>query len=75
MGGAALLAGFVLAPLVIPGAYFQTAIGDLVPLVVVGATIILTFRNAIESRGPTRLFWWLMTAAMGMWWFNQASWG
>jgi signal transduction histidine kinase len=74
MGGAALLAGFVLAPLVIPGAYFQTAMGDLVPLVVVGATIILTFRNAIESRGPTRLFWWLMTAAMGMWWFNQASW-
>ena len=74
MGGAALLVGFALGPLVIPGAYFRTAMGDLVPLVVVTATIILTFRNGLESRGHTRLFWWLITTAMGMWWFNQASW-
>jgi signal transduction histidine kinase len=74
VGGAALLVGFALGPLVIPGAYFRTAMGDLVPLVVVTATILLTFRNALESRGHTRLFWWLMTIAMGMWWFNQASW-
>lgn len=73
-GAIALLVAFALAPLVIPSAYFRTAMGELVPLAVVTATIILVFRNACESRGPTRLFWWLTTVAMAMWWFNQASW-
>src|SRR5271157_1926147 len=72
--GAGLLVAFALAPLVAPGAFFRTAMGDLVPLLVITATIVVTLRNALDSRRHTRLFWCLMTAAMSMWWFNQASW-
>jgi len=72
--GAGLLVAFALAPLVVPGAFFRTAMGDLVPLLVITATMVVTLRNALDSRGHTRLFWCLMTAAMSMWWFNQASW-
>ena len=72
--GTSLLGAFALAPRVIPNAWFRTAMGDLVPLLVITATMVVTLRNALDSRGHTRLFWGLMTAAMSMWWFNQASW-
>lgn len=74
IGAAALLVAFALAPLVIPGAYFQTAMGNLVPFLVCAATVVVAVRNALDSRGPTRLFWWLTAVAMGMWSFNQAGW-
>ncbi len=48
--------------------------GDLVPLLVITAAFILSAKNAFDSRGYTRLFWSLMTAAMAMWCFNQACW-
>jgi signal transduction histidine kinase len=73
-GGLALLLAFGLAPLVFPNAAFQVAMGDLVPLVVLGVICFLCGRNAVESRGPVRLFWSLMAAGMAMWWVNQAAW-
>ena len=48
--------------------------GDLIPLLVIAAAVIVCARNAFDSRGHTRLFWSLMTAGMAMWCFNQACW-
>jgi signal transduction histidine kinase len=72
--GIALVLAFALAPIVFPNQYFRVAMGDLVPLVVCTATLVLSVRNALDSRGNTRLFWNLMTAGLAMWWFNQAGW-
>ncbi|MBI3644513.1 MAG: HAMP domain-containing histidine kinase [Acidobacteriales bacterium] len=72
--GVALVLAFALAPSIFPSPFFRTAMGNLVPLLVATATVVLTARNAFDSRGHTRLFWGLMTAGMAMWWFNQAGW-
>ncbi len=72
--GIGLLLFFALAPMVFPNAFFRIAMGDLIPLLVSTATVVVTTRNLIDSRGHTRLFWGLMTAGMVMWWFNQAGW-
>src|SRR6266404_417634 len=73
-GGIALVLGFALAPIVFPNPFFRIAMGDVVPLLISTATIVLSTRNAFDSRGHTRLFWILMTAGLSMWWFNQAGW-
>jgi len=72
--GVALVLFFALGPIAFPNPSLRFAIGDLVPLAVATATVILTTRNTIDSRGHTRLFWGLVTASMVMWWFNQAGW-
>ncbi len=72
--GVGLLLAFVLAPAVFPNPFFRTAMGDLVPLLVIAAACIPSARNACDSRGHTRLFWSLMTAGLVMWGFNQAMW-
>ncbi|MGB9202493.1 MAG: HAMP domain-containing sensor histidine kinase [Terriglobales bacterium] len=72
--GVGLLLAFVLAPAVFPNPFFRTAMGDLVPLLVIAAACILSARNACDSRGHTRLFWSLMTVGLVMWGFNQAMW-
>ena len=48
--------------------------GDIIPLLVILAGFVVSARNAIDSRGHTRLFWSLMTAGMAMWCFNQSCW-
>jgi signal transduction histidine kinase len=73
-GGGALLLGFALAPAVFPNPLFRVAMGDLVPQLVITAALILSAKNAFDSRGHTRLFWSLVMAGMAMWWFNQACW-
>jgi signal transduction histidine kinase len=72
--GIVLLAAFAIAPLVFPNVTFRVAMGDLVPLIVLGAAFFLCARNAFDSRGHTRLFWGLMTTGMAMWCFNQSCW-
>jgi signal transduction histidine kinase len=72
--GVGLLLAFVLAPVVFPSPFFRIAMGDLVPLLVIAATCILSARNACDSRGHTRLFWSLMTVGLVMWGFNQVMW-
>jgi len=72
--GIGLVLGFALAPLVFTGDWFRVALGDVAPLVVLLAALVLTAKNTLGSRGHTRLFWGLMTASMAMWCFNQASW-
>jgi signal transduction histidine kinase len=72
--GTSLLGAFALASRVIPSPWFRTAMGDLVPLLVMTATVVVTLRNALDSRGHPRLFWSLMTAGISMWWFNLAGW-
>jgi len=74
VGGASLLLGFALAPVVFTSTYFRTALGDLVPLAVVAATVIVAARNAWHSRAQAQLFWGLITLGLTMWWVNQASW-
>ena len=74
LSGLGLLVGFAVGPHIFPSPFFQTAMGDLVPLVLVVATALVTLRNAVDSHGHTRLFWSLMTIGMGMWSINQAGW-
>ena len=69
-----LLGAFALMPAVTHGNFLQTATGDLAPLAVIAATVILTLRNAHDSHGSTRLFWSLITLGMAMWCFNLAAW-
>ena len=64
--GVSLVLFFALAPIAYPNPNFRFALGDLVPLAVATATVVLTTRNAFDSRGHTRLFWALMTAGMVM---------
>jgi signal transduction histidine kinase len=72
--GFGLLAAFAAAPLALRGDFIRTAIGDLVPMVIIAATVIIALRNAFDSRGPTRLFWGLLSLAMTMWCLNLAAW-
>jgi len=58
----------------VPNPVLRLAMGDVVPLLVITAAFIVSARNALDSRGHTRLFWSLMTAGMAMWCFNQACW-
>jgi signal transduction histidine kinase len=53
---------------------FRKAMGDGIPLLVLAAALVLSARNARDSRGHTRLFWSLMATGLGMWCFNQACW-
>ena len=75
LGHYALVLAFALAPIVFPNPFFRIVMGDAVPLLICTATIVLATRNALDSRGHTRLFWILMTSGLAMWWFNQAGWG
>jgi len=72
--GVGLLVAFALAPAVFPNPYFRVAMGDVTPLVAIAAAVIVSARNAFDSRGHTRLFWSLMATGMAMWCFNQACW-
>ena len=72
--GVGLLLAFALAPAVFPQPLFRVALGDMVPLLVMTAAFIVSVRNALDSRGHTRLFWSLVAAGMAMWAFNQACW-
>src|SRR5450631_2695434 len=72
--GVGLLLTFAVAPAVFPNPFFRVVMGDMAPLLLITTAAILAARNAIDSRGHTRLFWSLMTAGMAMWWFNQAGW-
>lgn len=71
-GGVGLLLVFALAPAVFPSPALRVAVGDVIPLLVLAATFIVSARNAFDSRGHTRLFWSLVAAGMAMWSFNQA---
>jgi len=72
--GVGLLLAFALAPTVFRAPFFHVAMGDIIPLLVILASFVVSARNAIDSRGHTRLFWSLMTAGMAMWCFNQSCW-
>ena len=72
--GIALVVAFALAPMVFPNPFFRIAMGDSIPLLISTATLVLAVRNALDSRGHTRIFWILMAVGLGMWWFNQAGW-
>src|SRR5215831_378630 len=74
VGAGAFFGAFALAPHIVSGVHFRLAVGDLAPLLVATVTVILCVRNAVDSRGPTRLFWWLLASGLIMWWFNQAGW-
>jgi signal transduction histidine kinase len=73
-GGIALVLAFALAPVVFPNLFFRIAMGNVVPLLISTGTIVLATRNALDSRGHSRLFWILMTSGLAMWWVNQAGW-
>ncbi len=74
LGGVGLLLALFLVPVVFPSPFLRVAMGDLIPLLLVAAALILSARNAFDSRGHTRLFWSLIAAGMAMWCFNQACW-
>ena len=74
LGGVGLLLALFLFAAVFPSPFFRVAMGDLIPLLLVAAALILSARNAFDSRGHTRLFWSLIAAGMAMWCFNQACW-
>jgi signal transduction histidine kinase len=63
-----------LASALLPSPAFRTALGDIVPFVIMAAAVYFSARNALDSHTHTRLFWSLMAIGMGMWCFNQACW-
>lgn len=65
---------FALAPVVYPNAFFRTAMGDMIPLLLIVGACFVSARNALDSREHKRLFWSLITAGLAMWCFNQACW-
>lgn len=65
---------FALAPLVYPNPLFRVAVGDLLPESLMLAAFVVSTRNAMDSRGHTRLFWSLVATGMGMWAINQTCW-
>ena len=69
-----MLLAFALASALFPNPSFRLAMGDLIPLLVIGAAFIVSARNAFDSRGHTRLFWTLVSVGMAMWAFNQGCW-
>jgi signal transduction histidine kinase len=71
---AGLLLAFAAAPTVFPYPFFRVVMGDLIPLLVLAAASFVSFKNATDSHGHTRLFWSLVTAGMAMWCFNQGCW-
>lgn len=71
LGGGGLLLAFALAPVVFSSPVLRVAIGNLVPLAVIGAACIVSARNAVDSRGHPRLLWGLMAAGMALWGCNQ----
>lgn len=72
--GFGILLAFALAPLVVRNEAFRIAFGDIVPFLVLGVSSFLAARNALDSRGHTRLFWSLLGLGLAMWCVNQASW-
>jgi signal transduction histidine kinase len=72
--GGALVAAYALAVLIFRNLFFRTAIGDLVPAAILCATIGVSLRNTIASRGHTRFFWGLVTLGMAMWFVDHAGW-
>ena len=48
-GGVGLLLAFALAPAVFPSPFFRTAMGDLIPLLVIAAACIPSARNALRQ--------------------------
>lgn len=74
MGAIGLLAAFAAIPIVFPNQVFRVAMGDVVPLIVIAGSCIFSAKNALDSRGHTRLFWTLLTIGTGMWTFNQSCW-
>ncbi|MGO9862745.1 MAG: sensor histidine kinase [Terriglobales bacterium] len=72
LGGACLLLAFAVAPGVFPSPFFRVAMGNLVPLAVIGAACIVSVRNAVDSRGHPRMLWGLMAAGMVLWGCHQA---
>lgn len=72
--GLGLVLAFTLAPMVFPNPLFRVAVGDLLPELLMLATFVISTRNAMDSRGHTRLFWSLVATGMGMWALNQTCW-
>jgi signal transduction histidine kinase len=72
--GVGLLLAFALAQAVLPSPFARVVLGDLIPMLVIAAAVIVCAKNGFDSRGHTRLFWSLMTAGMAMWSFNLAAW-
>ena len=70
----AILIALGLASLANPSLPFRFAIGDIIPLLVLGLTCFFCLRNAIAGRGHTRLFWSLVAGGMAMWCANQCAW-
>jgi signal transduction histidine kinase len=72
--GASVVVFFALVPLVFPSPLLRLAVGDLFPLIILLSAVVLSFKNAVGSRGHLRLFWGLITAGFAMWTFNQTGW-
>jgi len=72
--GLGLLLCFALAPVIYPNPFFRTAMGDVIPLLLIVGACFVSTRNAFDSGGHKRLFWSLITAGLAMWCFNQACW-
>src|SRR5207248_4274263 len=71
----ACLAGItVLAPFFAPSPFFGTVFNDAVQLFVCIVAIGLFARNAIMNHGHVRIFWFLMSVAMGVWAFSSSIW-
>jgi len=72
--GLSILAAFALIPVLFPNSLPRLIIGDLIPLLILAAAAVLSFKNAADCHGHTRMFWSLMCVGFAMWTLNQAGW-
>jgi signal transduction histidine kinase len=72
--GLSITVAFALTSVLFPIPIVRSIVGDLVPLFIFAVAAVLSFRNAADCHGHTRLFWSLMTAGFVMWCVNQAGW-
>jgi len=74
LSGLSILVVFALIPVLFTSPLPRLIVGDLLPLVILGAAAVVSLKNALDCRGHMRMFWSLMTAGFAMWTLNQAGW-
>jgi signal transduction histidine kinase len=74
VGAVACLAALVVAALVLPKSFGLTALSDVVQCLLLFSCAVAFMPRALQSRGRLRLFWVLMVAGMGFWFFYQLFW-
>ncbi len=73
-GTAALILIYAVVSLNLPEGAPQKFIGDFTPVLLLLTALVIMVRNAISTRGQTRVFWVLLSIGCALWASNAAMW-